>query len=186
MIDKQKLYNTIDENAPEIIALSDAIWEYAELSMEEYKSAAYYCELLEKEGFTVERELCGIPTAFSGSFGSGSPRIGILGEFDALSGLSQVAGSTRKQSLVPGGNGHGCGHNLLGAGSFGAALAIKKAIEAGALQGTVIFYGCPGEEGCAGKTFMARDGMFRDLDAALTWHPGSTNEVTVGSYAACM
>ena len=186
MIDKQKLYDTIDENAPEIIALSDAIWEYAELSMEEYKSAAYYCELLEKEGFTVERELCGIPTAFSGSFGSGSPRIGILGEFDALSGLSQVAGSTRKQSLVPGGNGHGCGHNLLGAGSFGAALAIKKAIEAGALQGTVIFYGCPGEEGCAGKTFMARDGMFRDLDAALTWHPGSTNEVTVGSYAACM
>lgn len=186
MIDKQKLYNTIDENAPEIIALSDAIWAYAELSMEEYKSAAYYCELLEKEGFTVERELCGIPTAFSGSFGSGSPRIGILGEFDALSGLSQVAGSTRKQSLIPGGNGHGCGHNLLGAGSFGAALAIKKAIEAGALQGTVIFYGCPGEEGCAGKTFMARDGMFRDLDAALTWHPGSTNEVTVGSYAACM
>ena len=186
MIDKQKLYNTIDENAPEIIALSDAIWEYAELSMEEYKSAAYYCELLEKEGFTVERELCGIPTAFSGSFGSGSPRIGILGEFDALSGLSQVAGSTRKQSLVPGGNGHGCGHNLLGAGSFGVALAIKEAIEAGALQGTVIFYGCPGEEGCAGKTFMARDGMFRDLDAALTWHPGSTNEVTVGSYAACM
>ena len=186
MIDKQKLYNTIDENAPEIIALSDAIWEYAELSMEEYKSAAYYCELLEKEGFTVERELCGIPTAFSGSFGSGSPRIGILGEFDALSGLSQVAGSTQKQSLVPGGNGHGCGHNLLGAGSFGAALAIKKAIEAGALQGTVIFYGCPGEEGCAGKTFMARDGMFRDLDAALTWHPGSTNEVTVGSNAACM
>lgn len=186
MIDKQKLYNTIDENAPEIIALSDAIWEYAELSMEEYKSAAYYCELLEKEGFTVERELCGIPTAFSGSFGSGSPRIGILGEFDALSGLSQVAGSTRKQSLVPGGNGHGCGHNLLGAGSFGAALAIKKAIEAGALQGTVIFYGCPGEEGCAGKTFMARDGKFRDLDAALTWHPGSTNEVTVGSNAACM
>ena len=186
MIDKQKLYNTIDENAPEIIALSDAIWEYAELSMEEYKSAAYYCELLEKEGFTVERELCGIPTAFSGSFGSGSPRIGILGEFDALSGLSQVAGSTQKQSLVPGGNGHGCGHNLLGAGSFGAALAIKEAIEAGALQGTVIFYGCPGEEGCAGKAFMARDGMFRDLDAALTWHPGSTNEVTVGSNAACM
>ena len=186
MIDKQKLYNTIDENAPEIIALSDAIWEYAELSMEEYKSAAYYCELLEKEGFTVERELCGVPTAFSGSFGSGNPRIGILGEFDALSGLSQVAGSAQKQSLVPGGNGHGCGHNLLGAGSFGAALAIKKAIEAGALQGTVIFYGCPGEEGCAGKTFMARDGMFRDLDAALTWHPGSTNEVTVGSNAACM
>ena len=186
MIDKKKLYQTIEENAPEIIALSDAIWGYAELSMEEHQSAAYYCDLLEKEGFTVEQKLCGIPTAFSGTYGSGSPRIGILGEFDALSGLSQVAGSTQKQSLVPGGNGHGCGHNLLGAASFGAALAIKKAIEAGTLQGTVIFYGCPGEEGCAGKTFMARDGLFRDLDAAITWHPGSTNEITVCSNAACM
>lgn len=186
MLDKQKLYDSIDENAAEIIALSDAIWEFSELSMEEYQSAAYYCDLLEKEGFQVERKLCGIPTAFSGSFGSGKPRIGILGEFDALSGLSQCPGSTKRESLVPGGNGQGCGHNLLGAASFGAALAVKKAIEAVQLHGTVIFYGCPGEEGCAGKTFMARDGMFRDLDAALTWHPGDTNEIKVGSSAACM
>lgn len=185
-MEKQKLFDCIDGKASELIALSDAIWDFAELSMQEYKSAAYYCELLEKEGFSVQRELCGIPTAFSGSFGSGSPRIGILGEFDALSGLSQTAGSAQKQSAVPGGNGHGCGHNLLGAASFGAALAIKEAIQAGALSGTVIFYGCPGEEGCAGKTFMARDGLFRDLDAALTWHPGSANEISVGSSAACM
>ena len=183
-MDKQFLYEIIEENAPTMITLSDKIWDLAELSMEEYQSAEYYCNLLEQEGFTVERNLCGIPTAFSGSFGSGSPRIGILGEFDALSGLSQVPGTARKECLTEGGNGQGCGHNLLGAAAFGGALAVKKAIQAGLLQGTVIFYGCPGEEGCAGKTFMARDGMFRDLDAALTWHPGDTNEITIGSNAA--
>lgn len=186
MINKQKLYDSVDKNAEKITALSDAIWDFSELSMKEYKSAAYYCDLLEQEGFRVERKLCGIPTAFSGSFGSGKPRIGILGEFDALSGLAQCPGSTKRESLNPGGNGQGCGHNLLGAAAFGAALAVKKAIEAGLLHGTVVFYGCPGEEGCAGKTFMARDGMFRDLDAALTWHPGDTNEIKVGSSAACM
>lgn len=186
MMNKQKLYDSVDKNAEKITALSDAIWDFSELSMQEYKSAAYYCDLLEQEGFRVERKLCGIPTAFSGSFGSGKPRIGILGEFDALSGLSQCPGSTKRESLHPGGNGQGCGHNLLGAAAFGAALAVKKAIEAGLLHGTVVFYGCPGEEGCAGKTFMARDGMFRDLDAALTWHPGDTNEIKVGSSAACM
>ena len=185
-MEKQFLYDVIEENASEIVALSDKIWELAELSMEEYKSAEYYCQLLEKEGFSVERRLCGIPTAFSGEFGSGRPRIGILGEFDALSGLSQQAGSVERQCLREGGSGQGCGHNLLGAASFGAALAVKKALEAGKLQGTVIFYGCPGEEGCAGKTFMARDGMFRDLDAALTWHPGDTNEIKVGASAACI
>lgn len=185
-MEKQFLYDIIEDNAPSIIALSDRIWELSELSMEEYRSAEYYCQLLEQEGFQVQRQLCGIPTAFSGQFGSGSPRIGILGEFDALSGLSQQAGSTQRQCVSEGGNGQGCGHNLLGAGAFGAALAIKKALEAGKLQGTVIFYGCPGEEGCAGKTFMARDGMFRDLDAALTWHPGDTNEIKVGASAACI
>ena len=185
-MEKQFLYDIIEDNAPSIIALSDQIWELSELSMEEYRSAEYYCQLLEQEGFQVQRQLCGIPTAFSGQFGSGSPRIGILGEFDALSGLSQQAGSTQRQCVSEGGNGQGCGHNLLGAGAFGAALAIKKALEAGKLQGTVIFYGCPGEEGCAGKTFMARDGMFRDLDAALTWHPGDTNEIKVGASAACI
>ena len=185
-MEKQFLYDIIEDNAPSIIALSDQIWELSELSMEEYRSAEYYCQLLEQEGFQVQRQLCGIPTAFSGQFGSGSPRIGILGEFDALSGLSQQAGSTQRQCVTEGGNGQGCGHNLLGAASFGAALAIKKAMETGKLKGTVIFYGCPGEEGCAGKTFMARDGLFRDLDAALTWHPGDTNEIKVGASAACI
>lgn len=183
-MDKQFLYASVDQKASVLTHLSDTIWDYAELSMAEVKSAEYYCRLLELEGFQVERNVCGLPTAFSGSFGSGSPRIGILGEFDALSGLSQQAGAAEHIPLAEDGCGHGCGHNLLGAASLGAAMAIKAAIEEGNLTGTVIFYGCPGEEGCAGKTFMARDGMFRDLDAAITWHPGDTNEITVGSCAA--
>ncbi len=185
-MDKQQLYTIVDEKAPLLTALSDRIWEYAELSMLEFKSTAAYLELLKAEGFTVEENLCGIPTAFLGKFGSGKPVIGILGEYDALSGLSQVPGITEKQPLREGGCGQGCGHNLLGAGALGAAVAIKELIAAGELSGTVIFYGCPGEEGCAGKTFMARDGIFRCLDAAITWHPGDTNEVTVGSNAACI
>ena len=183
-MDKATLYRIIDEKSPLLQDLSDKIWEYAELSMMEHKSTAAYLAILREQGFAVKKNLCGMATAFSGSFGSGSPRIGILGEYDALSGLSQEAGATAYKPLVEGGCGQGCGHNLLGAASLGAAIAIKEAIEAGTLSGTVIFYGCPGEEGCAGKTFMARDGMFRDLDAALTWHPGDTNEVTTGSNAA--
>lgn len=185
-MDKQKLYTIIEEKAPMLTALSNKIWEYAELSMLEYKSAAAYVQILKAEGFEVTENLCSIPTAFSGSFGSGRPIIGILGEYDALSGLSQAPGVAQKQPLVEGGCGQGCGHNLLGAGALGAAIAIKEAIAAGQLSGTVIFYGCPGEEGCAGKTFMARDGIFAELDAAITWHPGDTNEIMYGSNAACL
>ena len=185
-MDKQKLYHIIEAKASMLTDLSDKIWEYAELSLLEYKSTAAYVQVLREQGFTVEENICGIPTAFKGIFGSGSPKIGILGEYDALSGLSQVPGIAEKQELIPGGCGQGCGHHLLGVGSLGAAIAIKEAIAGGELQGTVVFYGCPGEEGCAGKTFMARDGEFVDLDAALTWHPGDTNEVSVGSNAACI
>ena len=185
-MDKQKLYTIIDEYAPKLTGLSDLIWEYAELSMLEYKSTAAYVKILKEEGFEVTENLCNIPTAFSGSFGSGKPVIGILGEYDALSGLSQVPGVAKMMPMEEGGCGQGCGHNLLGAGSLGAAIAIKEAIKAGDLSGTVIFFGCPGEEGCAGKTFMARDGIFAQLDAAITWHPGDTNEIMYGSNAACM
>ena len=185
-MNKQKLYDIIETKAPVLTALSDKIWEYAEISMLEYKSAAEYCRILKAEGFTVAEQICGIPTAFSGSFGSGRPVIGILGEYDALSGLSQVPGATEHLPLIDGGNGQGCGHNMLGAGALGAAIAIKDMIAAGQLSGTVIFYGCPGEEGCAGKTFMAREGIFKCLDAAITWHPGDVNEIMVGSNAACI
>ena len=183
-MDKTLIYATVDDKSSLLTALSDRIWEYAELSMMEVRSTAAYLDILRAEGFSVREYLCGMATAFSGSYGTGKPVIGILGEYDALSGLSQVPGSTRKEPEVEGGCGQGCGHNLLGAASLGAAIAIKEAIKAGHLKGTVVFYGCPGEEGCAGKTFMARDGQFCDLDAALTWHPGDTNEVTTGSNAA--
>ena len=185
-MEKQKLYALVEEKSPLLTDLSDRIWEFAELSLLEYKSTAAYVEILKAEGFTVEENLCNIPTAFKGTFGSGAPVIGILGEYDALSGLSQVPGIPERQELIPGGSGQGCGHHLLGSGALGAALAVKEAIASGELKGTVVFYGCPGEEGCAGKSFMARDGQFRDLDAAITWHPGDTNEITVGSNAACI
>lgn len=183
---KQKIYDYIESRSEEFIGISDAIWGYAELSLNEYKSTACYVDFLKKEGFEVRENVVGIPTAFSGSFGSGRPVIGILGEFDALSSLSQKPGIARKEPEIPGGNGHGCGHNLLGVGSLAAAVAVKRMIEDGSLHGTVVFYGCPGEEGCAGKAFMARDGEFKDLDAALCWHPGDTNEVTTGSNAASL
>ncbi len=182
----QKILDCIQTHAAQVTAISEQIWEYAELSLNEYKSVKCYVEFLKQQGFTVQEAVAGVPTAFSASYGSGRPRIGLLAEYDALSSLSQAAGKAEKEPLVPGGHGHGCGHNLLGAGSLAAALAVKELIEAGELQGTVVFYGCPGEEGCAGKAFMARDGEFRNLDAALTWHPGDTNEVTTGSNAACL
>lgn len=185
-MDKKELYQTVETKKTEILELSDKIWGYAELSMLEFQSTKAYVELLTAESFQVETNVCGIPTAFTGIYGSGSPRIGILGEYDALSGLSQQAGVPEKKPLVEDGCGQGCGHNLLGAASVAAAIAIKDAIAAGRLKGTVIFYGCPGEERCAGKTFMARDGLFKDLDAVITWHPGYTNEVTTGSNAACL
>ena len=183
-MDKKLIYAAVDEKSGMLTDLSDRIWEYAELSMMEHKSTAAYLEILRAEGFKVNANLCGMATAFSASYGEGRPVIGLLGEYDALSGLSQVPGSTCKEPLVEGGCGQGCGHNLLGAASLGAAIAIKEAIKEGHLKGTVVFYGCPGEEGCAGKTFMARDGQFRDLDAALTWHPSDVNEVSTGSNAA--
>ena len=185
-MEKNLIYQAVDAKSALLTELSDEIWGYAELSMEEFQSAAAYIRILQAEGFEVEENLCGIPTAFLGRYGSGKPVIGILGEYDALSGLSQEAACTERKALIPGASGHGCGHNLLGAASLGAAIAIKEQIQAGILSGTVVFYGCPGEEGCAGKTFMARDGMFRDLDAALCWHPGDTNEVTTGTCNASL
>lgn len=175
----------IGNRGGEFAALSHEIWEYAELSLREYRSAERYKEKLREEGFTVTESLGGIPTAFSGSFGSGKPVIGILGEFDALSGLSQAAGEAAHRPLVPGGPGHGCGHNMLGAASFAAACGVKRFLERSGLPGTVIFYGCPGEEGGAAKAYLAREGVWKELDAALCWHPGDTNEITTGTNNSC-
>ena len=187
-MDKKDIISYIDSSAAdEIIEISHKVWEYAELSLKEKKSAALYIEKLKKHGFDVETGLAGIKTAFSGKFvsGSGRPVIGILGEFDALSGLSQKASCTHREALVPGGSGHGCGHNMLGAAAFGAAVAVQKYLEETGAGGTVIFYGCPGEEGGASKAFMAREGLWEALDCALSWHPGSENEVVTGTCNSC-
>lgn len=184
--EKQTAVNAVEEKKELICQAADHIWSNPELSLMEDESAAYYCDILEKEGFRVERGICGIRTAFSASFGNGSPKIGILAEYDALSGLSQEAGSLEQKEIVPGGCGHGCGHNLLGAGAFGAALGVKTYLEETGHEGTVILFGCPGEEGGAAKAFMAREGLWKSLDAALTWHPEDVNEVRTGSSNSCI
>ena len=175
--------SVIDEKAAKLDAASDCIWDNPELAFTEYKSAACQMELLRSEGFEVRENLAGIATAFSGRFGSGKPVIGILGEFDALSGLGQVSQAPTK---TPNGGecGHGCGHNSLGIGSIAAAMAVKKFLEDSGHEGTVIYFGCPGEEGGSGKAFMARDGVFDELDAALCWHPGQSNGVRTGGSLA--
>lgn len=183
-ITKKEALMAIDREKESICAASDRVWENPETAFQEFKSTEILCELLEKEGFAVEKNLAGIATAFSGRFGHGKPVVGILGEFDALSGLSQEEGITEKVPLKDGEPGHGCGHNLLGAGSVAAAVAVKEYLEKNGKEGTVIFFGCPGEEGGSGKGFMARDGVFDELDFAVSWHPGDQNEVTVGSSLA--
>jgi aminobenzoyl-glutamate utilization protein B len=184
--EKQAALAAIEEKAPLVEGVADAIWGYAELSLQEEKSAEKYCEVLEAEGFRVERGVCNIPTAFAASYGSGRPHIGLLAEYDALSGLSQKGGVLQQEEVTPGGCGHGCGHNLLGAGALAAALGVKAFLEQTNTPGTVTLYGCPGEEGGAAKAFMARDGLWKELDAALTWHPADVNEVRTGSTNSCI
>ena len=181
---KSEAIGIIDKKKDLICGISDSIWDHPELGYHEDHAAGLYVDTLRAEGFEVETDLKGIPTAFCASYGQGRPIIGILAEYDALSGLSQEADLTEKKAICDGGPGHGCGHNLLGAGAFAAALAVKQYIELSGCEGTVRFYGCPAEEGGAGKGFLARDGAFDELDAALTWHPGDMNAVSSGSTLA--
>ena len=166
----QKYLSVIDEKAQLLQETADYLWENPETAFTEFKSAERICKVLRDEGFTVEENLANIKTAFSGTYGSGKPVIGILGEYDALSGLGQVSGVTHAE---PNGGecGHGCGHNLLGVGALGAAIAVKEWLKETGNPGTVVYFGTPGEEGGSGKGFMARDGVFDCLDAAITWHP---------------
>lgn len=166
----EKYLNTVDRKAEEICAVSDTIWDYAETAFGEFKSSKLIADKLEAEGFTVERGVVGIPTAFTATYGSGSPRFGILAEYDALDGLSQEGGVAEKKPIPGKEKAHGCGHNLFGAGSMGAALAVKAYIEETG-KGSITLFGCPAEEGGSGKVFMARDGVFNDMDAIVSWHP---------------
>ncbi|MCA1371859.1 amidohydrolase [Bradyrhizobium sp. BRP14] len=174
----------VDAKASDYCALSDRIWSMPELAFEEHRSVAEQCAILEREGFRIMRNAGGIPTAFIAEYGQGGPIVGILGEYDALPELSQVPGSLKHEVATQGANGHGCGHNLLGAGSALAAAALKEALAIESIAGTVRYYGCPAEESGGGKTYLARAGLFDDLDVAFCWHPHVVNEVSTASSLA--
>jgi aminobenzoyl-glutamate utilization protein B len=171
MIDRKELWHLVDARKDPFIELSDGIWDEPELCYAEVRSAALHAAELQRQGFSVERTVAGIPTAVMGEAGMGSPVIAILGEYDALSGLSQKAGVAQRMHAASGDNGHGCGHNLLGAASLLAATAVKDWLAAEGLPGRVRYYGCPAEEGGAAKAFMVRAGAFDDVDVAISWHP---------------
>ncbi|MFA1820326.1 M20 family metallopeptidase [Virgibacillus oceani] len=178
MYHSKRIDEMIEDKRDKFIAISERIWEFAEKSYEEAESADLLCRSLEEEGFSVERGVADIPTAFIGSYGSGKPIVAILGEYDALAGLSQEAGFAEHKPIVKNGNGHGCGHNLLGTGAFAAAVAVKDFMKENNIPGTVRFYGCPAEENGDGKAYMVRDGLFDDVDFSLTWHPAPANAVS--------
>jgi len=171
------VWRLVDAKRDLLIALSDRVWGMPELCYAERRSAAEHAALLQQEGFHVTTGIAGIPTAVVGEAGQGGPVIALLGEFDALPGLSQEAGVAEARPVEPSGNGHGCGHNLLGAGSLLAATAVKDYLAAHGLPGRVRYYGCPAEEGGAAKGFMVRAGAFADVDIAITWHPSSFSGV---------
>ncbi|HLG15517.1 MAG TPA: amidohydrolase [Blastocatellia bacterium] len=167
---KEEAAASIDRHRQELFGLSDKVWAFAETALRETKSSKLLADYAEKQGFKVERGVAGMPTAFIASYGEGRPIIGILGEYDALPGISQKA-SPVKEPYEQGAAGHGCGHNLFGAASLGAATAIKELIAAGKLKGTIRFYGTPAEESVGGKLYIARAGLFNDLDVCIAWHP---------------
>ena len=172
---EHEVYAYIETHKQKFIDASDKLWDFAELQFVEHQSAQLLSNLLEEAGFEVQRGLAGMETCFVATFGEGNPVIGILGEYDALAGLSQKADVAEKTPLVPGGAGHGCGHNGFGASTVFAAIAVKHFMEEKGLKGTVKYFGCPAEEGGSGKVYMIRAGLFDGVDAAMTWHPWFCN-----------
>jgi aminobenzoyl-glutamate utilization protein B len=181
---KKEAVSWVTAHRTEIEEAAKAVHGYAEIALTEERSSAYLAGMLERGGFRVQRGAADMPTAFVASYGSGRPVIGIIAEYDALPGLSQKGASTVQEPVNPGAPGHGCGHNLFGAGSVGAALALKAVMEKNRLAGTVKLFGCPAEETVIGKVYMVKAGVFNGLDACLNWHPGSKNEVDIGSNRA--
>lgn len=173
----------LDKRYTEYQTIARNIWEFAEVGYKENKSSALLKETLQKEGFQVTAGQAGIPTAFIATYGSGSPVIAILAEYDALPGLSQQA-VPEKKSIQGQDAGHGCGHNLFGTASVAAAIAVKQLMAAGQLKGTLRVYGCPAEEGGSGKVYLVREGYFTDVDIAIHWHPKDKNLVTMTSALA--
>lgn len=175
---KRSAAAAVESNAHALNDASQRIWRFAELALHEERSSAVLVDVLKRAGFEVETGVSEMPTAFLATYGSGKPVVAYLAEFDALPGLSQNA-EPRIAPIAPGESGHGCGHNLFGAGSVGAGLALKAAMEAHDLPGTVRVYGTPAEEQGIGKVFMVRDGLFDDVDVCFSWHPGDENKVSL-------
>lgn len=182
-MDKNEIFELIDDNKDLLVDTAQKIWENPETSLNEEKSSKLQMNILKEKGFSIKENIGEIPTAFVAEYGEGKPIIGVLGEFDALAGMSQKVQATR-EPVEKGEPGHGCGHNLLGAAGIGAVFAIKETIDKNEIEGTIRYYGCPAEETLTGKVFMARDGVFDDLDSALTWHPMQTNSVWASSSLA--
>ena len=181
---KERLFADVDELAGRLDDLAVEQWENPELGLHEERASRLLRETLSDAGFEIETDVGDMPTAFVASDDAGDgPTIGILGEYDALPGLSQAV-SAEREPIQAGGPGHGCGHNLFGTAGVGAAIAVSRALERGDADGEVRFYGCPAEETLVGKTFMARDGAFDDLDAAVTWHPSDHTAPQRGSSLA--
>jgi len=180
---KTAIVASVEKHQAALIDLSDQIWALAETAFEENKSAKLLADYAEQQGFKVERGVAGMPTAFVATYGSGKPVISVLGEFDALPGISQKAQPT-KAFLNEGAAGHGCGHNLFGAGSLGAAIAIKELMESGKISGTIKFFGTPSEEKYFGKIWMVRAGLWDDVDVNISWHPSASMEADVQSSLA--
>ncbi|MBE6987705.1 MAG: amidohydrolase [Ruminococcaceae bacterium] len=174
----QDLAKLVENRKDATLRISDAVWGYAESRFQEFKSAKEESDYMIEMGFKVTMGIGGEDTAFVAEYGSGKPVIALLGEYDALSGLSQKADIPCHDPIEAGKDGHGCGHNLLGAASMAAAVALKDYMVEKNLPGTIRYYGCPAEENAGGKAFLVREGCFNDCDIALTWHPGWTNGVT--------
>ena len=177
---KEDVIDWLDESTPRFTAISDAIWEHPEIAYHEFKSSKLQADFMEAEGFEVTWDIAGINTAFVAEWGEGKPVIGFAGEYEALMGLSQKNQPT-PEPVEEGGLGHGCGHNLLGTGCMAAAVVVKEWLEATGTPGTVRYYGCPAEEIGAAKTYMAREGVYDDLDAAFNFHPMHLNMAMKGS-----
>ena len=180
---KDIVLRRIKDNDEELSYIAKDIWDHPQVALQETYAARLLADKLEADGFEISWGAGGMDTAFIAEWGEGAPVIGFLGEYDALPGLSQALGS-EKTALEAGGPGHGCGHNLYGTACMASVMALKAAMTQGGIQGTIRFYGCPAEETLVGKTFMARDGVFDDLDAAISWHPGDTNITWNGSSLA--
>jgi aminobenzoyl-glutamate utilization protein B len=181
--DRTQILKLVDANATQYKQVSKEIWGFAELGYHENKSSTLLQDQLKKAGFTIQAGVADEPTGFIASYGSGKPVIAILGEFDALPGLSQQAIATR-EAVVSGAPGHGCGHNLLGSGAALAAVAVKDYMAEHHTAGTLRFYGTPAEEGGSGKIYMVRAGLFKDVDVVLHWHPADRNAVNNGGALA--